>query len=185
MSVRVHHRFTVEDYYRMAEVGVIARGARVELLDGQLVDMMPIGPFHSGVVDRLVELFSEQNQQRWSVRAQNPLRLDKHSEPQPDVMLLKRRADSYTRNHPVPDDVFLIIEVADSSLDLDQCEKLPVYGKAGIPEVWIVNLPERHIEVYREPHFAGYAKADIIREGENASPSAFPDVQVSVAALLA
>lgn len=169
----------------MAEVGVIARGARVELLDGQLVDMMPIGPFHSGVVDRLIELFSQSHQQRWSVRAQNPVRLDKHNEPQPDIMLLKRRADSYTRSHPGPDDIFLLIEVADSSLDYDQSDKLPAYGKAGIPEVWIVNLPARHVEIYREPHFAGYGSTVIIREDEVACPAAFPDVQVSVSALLA
>ena len=169
----------------MAEVGVIARGARVELLDGQLVDMMPIGPFHSGVVTRLINLFSKLSEDRWTVFCQNPVRLDRHSEPQPDLMLVKNRADSYTRNHPVPEDVFLLVEVADSSLDFDQSDKLPAYGKAGIPEVWIVNLPERHVEIYREPHFTGYGSTVIVREGETAAPFAFPDAQVSVTALLA
>lgn len=169
----------------MAEVGVIPRGARVELLDGQLVDMMPIGPFHSGVVTRLNNLFSKLSDDRWTVFCQNPVRLDRHSEPQPDIMLVKNRADSYTRSHPAPGDVFLLIEVADSSLDLDQSDKLPAYGKAGIPEVWIVNLPERHVEIYREPHFAGYSSAVTLREGETATPAAFPDVQISVSALLA
>lgn len=180
MSVRIHHRFTVEEYYRMAEVGILPRSARVELLDGQITDMMPIGPFHSGVVDRLIELFSELNKKRWIVRAQNPVRLDRNNEPQPDLMLVKRRADSYTRSHPGPDDVFLLIEVADSSLEFDHSDKLPAYGKAGITEVWIVNLSEQQLEVYREPHFTGYAKTTILRAGDTAAPAAFPDAQISV-----
>lgn len=185
MSVRVHHRFTIDEYYRMAEVGLIPRGARVELLDGQIVDMMPIGPFHSGVVTRLSEIFSDLNARRWSQIAQSPLRLDRNSEPQPDLMLVKRRADSYTRSHPGPDDVFLVIEVADSSLDFDRSEKLPIYGKAGIAELWIVNLQDRQIEVYRDPHFTGYGTTAILREGESAAPAAFPDARISVAELLA
>ena len=169
----------------MAEVGVIPRGARVELLDGQIVDMMPIGPFHSGVVDRLIELFSNLNQKRWTVRAQSPVRLDRNNEPQPDLMLVKRSADSYTRSHPGPDDVFLLIEVAHSTMDFDHAEKLPIYGKAGIAEVWIVNLQDRQLELYRDPHFTGYSTTIILRESDHAAPAAFPDAQISVGELLA
>ncbi len=169
----------------MAEVGLIPRGARVELLDGQIVDMMPIGPFHSGVVDRLIELFSDLNEKRWTVRAQSPMRLDRTCEPQPDLMLVKRRTDSYTRSHPGPDDVFLLIEVADSSLDFDHAEKLPIYGKAGIAEVWIVNLQDRQLELYRDPHFTGYGTTIILREDAHAAPAAFLDAQILVGELLA
>ncbi len=169
----------------MAEVGLIPRGARVELLDGQIVDMMPIGPFHSGVVNRLNALFSKLNDERWIVVAQNPVRLSRNNEPQPDLMLVKRRADSYTRSHPGPDDVFLLIEAADSSLDFDHAEKLPIYGKAGISEVWIVNLQDRQIELYRDPHFTGYGTTIILREDAKAAPAAFPDAQISVGELLA
>lgn len=185
MSVRVHHRFTVDEYYRMAEVGLIPRGARVELLDGQIVDMMPIGPFHSGVVNRLNALFLRINPGGWMVVPQNPVQLSANSEPQPDLMLVKSRPDFYTRSHPCPDDVFLVIEVSDSSLDFDRSEKLPIYGKAGIAELWIVNLQDRQIEVYRDPHFTGYGTTTIFREGDHAAPAAFPDAQISVADLLA
>ena len=164
----------------MAETGVISRSARVELLDGQITDMMPIGPFHSGVVTRLNTLFSKLSNDRWLVICQNPVRLDEYNEPQPDLMLVEPRADSYTRSHPGPDDVFLLIEVADSSLEFDHSDKLPAYGKAGIAEVWIVNLIEEQLEVYREPHFTGYGKTIILRAGETAAPAAFPDAQISV-----
>ena len=169
----------------MAEVGLIPRGARVELLDGQIVDMMPIGPFHSGVVNRLNALFSRINSGFWMVVPQNPVQLSANSEPQPDLMLVKNRPDFYTRSHPRPDDVFLVIEVSDSSLDFDRSEKLPIYGNAGIAELWIVNLQDRQIEVYRDPHFTGYGTATILREGDHASPAAFPDAQISVTELLA
>lgn len=169
----------------MAEVGLIPRGARVELLDGQIVDMMPFGPFHSGVVNRLNALFSKRLSGPWIVIAQNPIRLNSSSEPQPDLMLVKERADFYARSHPGPDDVFLLIEVADSSLEIDHTEKLPIYGKAGIAEVWIVNLQERQLEVYRDPHFTGYATTTILRTGDHAAPAAFPDAQISIAELLA
>ena len=131
MPVHSTHRFTVEEYYRMAETGVIKPGARVELLDGRIVDMMPIGPFHGGVTNRLNDLFTRLGGERWLVTTQNPVRLAEHSEPQPDIVLVKRRADFYARRHPAPDDVFLIIEVADSSLVSDREDKLPLYGRAG------------------------------------------------------
>ncbi|MBI5383388.1 MAG: Uma2 family endonuclease [Verrucomicrobia bacterium] len=184
MSVLTTHRFTVEDYYRMAETGVLKPEARVELLDGEIVDMMPIGPFHAGTTNRLNRLFNVPSKGRWLVAAQNPVRLSEHSEPQSDLMLVKPALDDYTRRHPGPDDVFLLIEVADTTLTYDRSRKLPAYGRAGIPEVWIVNLPERKVEVYREPHYLGYAFKLELREGDQAEPQAFPDVKVDVASLL-
>jgi Uma2 family endonuclease len=106
------------------------------------------------------------------------------SEPEPDLVLLKPAPDDYVSHHPTPDDVFLLIEVADSSLEFDRNKKLPVYARAGIPELWIVNLQESTIEVYLEPHFTGYEKKSVLRAGDKASPMAFPDVAVDVAELL-
>jgi Uma2 family endonuclease len=178
------HRFTTADYYRMATTGVLKPDARVELVDGQILDMSPIGPFHGGVTNRLARLFNKLAQDRWQVAVQTPLRLDDHSEPQPDLMLLKPSADDYTSRHPVPPDVFLLIEVADTSLPYDRNDKLPAYARAGIPEVWLVNLTDRSIEVYREPHFTGYAAKTILRGGAKATPQTFPDAAIDVTALL-
>jgi Uma2 family endonuclease len=182
--VQSQHRFSVEDYYRMAEAGVLRPGKRMELLDGRIIDMSPIGPFHGGVVGRLTRLFNRLSQDRWLVWPQNPLRLDDHSEPEPDVMLLKPVADDYTSRHPQPHDVFLLIEVSDTTLEYDREEKLPAYGRAGVAEVWIVNLQDATLEVYREPHFTGYSQQRVLREGDHAVPQAFPDVVLDVAELL-
>ena len=168
----------------MAETGVLKPAARVELLDGKIIDRSPIGPFHGGTVKRLNRLFSKQAAGRWLVSVQDPVHLDDHSEPQPDLMLLRPVADDYTSRHPVPEDVFLLIEVADTTLDFDREQKLPLYGRAGISEVWIMNLADRTIEIYREPHFSGYGWRRVFRSGEQASPLAFPDVEVEVAELL-
>jgi Uma2 family endonuclease len=184
MPIQAKHRFSVKDYYRMAETGVLPPDARVELLDGEIIDMSPIGPFHGGVVARLTRLFNHLANGRWLVWPQNAVRLDDHSEPQPDLALLKPSPDDYTNRQPGPDDVFLLVEVADTTLAVDRDQKLPAYGRAGIAEVWIVNLSEETIEVYREPHFTGYNSKAVLRVGDKASPLAFPDAVVGVAELL-
>jgi Uma2 family endonuclease len=184
MSVQSKHRFSVKEYYRMAETGVLRPDARVELLNGEIIDMSPIGPFHGGLVKRLNRFFSLKAKGRWIVSTQDPVHLDDHSEPEPDLALLKPVSDDYTGRHPQPDDVFLLIEVSDTTLDYDRENKIPAYGRAGIAEVWIVNLNEKTIEVYREPHFTGYGSRTVLRAGEKAVPQAFPDVVVEVAELL-
>jgi Uma2 family endonuclease len=168
----------------MAETGVLRPDARVELLDGEIIDMSPIGPFHGGVVGRLTRLFTLQAKNRWLVWPQNPLRLADDSEPEPDVMLLKLSPDDYTNHHPRPEDVFLLVEVADASLTTDVEKKLPTYGRAGVSEVWIVNLNDETVEIYREPELNGYVSKTVLRAGEQARPTAFPDVVVDVAELL-
>jgi Uma2 family endonuclease len=184
MLAPAKHLFSVQDYYRMAETGVLRPDARVELLDGEIIDMSPIGPFHGGVVSRLARLFTLHSKDRWLVWSQNPLRLGDRSEPEPDVMLLKPSTDDYTNRHPQPEDVFLLVEVSDSSLAMDVEKKLPLYGQAGVAEVWIVNLEEGVLEVYREANFNGYGSKVILRSGDQARPAAFPDVAVDVAELL-
>jgi Uma2 family endonuclease len=184
MPVHTQHRFSVQDYYRMAETGVLRPDARVELLDGKIIDMSPIGPFHGGVTDYLNEFFVAASIGRWRTRVQNSLRLDDHSEPQPDLVLAKPAGDFYRKRHPQPADVYLLIEVSDTTLETDKENKLPAYGRAGIPEVWIVNLNELTVEIYREPNFTGYTSKTILRPGDKAAPHAFPDVSVDVAELL-
>jgi Uma2 family endonuclease len=184
MVVQTKHRFNVTEYYRMAETGVLPPDARVELLNGEIIDMSPIGPFHGGVTNYLNQCFSAASRRRWLTSIQNPVRLDDHSEPQPDLMLLKPASDFYRKRHPKPEEVFLLVEVSDSTIESDHAEKIPAYGRAGIVEVWIVNLNELTVEVYREPHFTGYGSKTVLRPGEQAVPLAFPDAVVDVAELL-
>jgi Uma2 family endonuclease len=183
MAAIATHRFSVADYHRMAETGLLKPDARVELLDGRIIDMSPIGPFHGGVTGRLNQWFNLQSRNRWLVWVQNPLHLDDYSEPEPDLMLLRPAPDFYTSRHPVAEDVFLLIEVADSTLDYDREEKLSAYARAGVAEVWVVNLVDRCIESYREPSFVGYAKSATFRAGDAVSPAAFPGVGFPVSEL--
>jgi Uma2 family endonuclease len=184
MLVQTQHRFSVSDYYRMAETGVLRSDARVELLDGRIIDMSPIGPFHGGVVNRLNRFFSLKADGRWTVAVQNAFRLDDFSEPQPDIMLLRPTPDDYTRHHARPSDVFLLIEVADTTLNCDREEKLNAYGRAGVFDVWIVNLNEQTVEIYREPNFTGYGSKLVLRGNDQAVPHAFQDVRLTVSELL-
>jgi len=179
MPVALTHRFTVEDYFRMAESGVFAPEAKVELIDGVVVDMLPTGPFHSGSDSRLIRLFTGLSQDRWIVSCQAPLHLGTHDMPEPDLMLLRPSEDDYTIHHPTPDDVYLIIEVSDSSLAYDQNTKLPLYARADIAEVWILNAPQKQLEIYREPGYSGYESKTVLRDGEIA-PAPFPDALVQV-----
>lgn len=183
MLTQTRHRFSVADFYRMAEAGILREDQRVELLDGEINDMMPIGEFHAGAVDILNMLFAEQCRRRFQPRIQNPLQIDDHSMVQPDVVLLKPRNDHYLSRAPQPEDALLVVEVADSSLEYDQHEKLPRYARAGIEEVWIVNVPAKQIEVYREPNYLNYGATTILKPGQSASPAAFPDISIAVAEL--
>lgn len=144
------HRFTLAEYHRMGETGVLPKGKRVELIDGEVVEMSALGRRHVGCVNRLDALLQRRlAQDEVIVQVQSPIVLAEHHEPEPDVVVLRFRADYYSDALPEPGDVLLLIEVADSSLEFDQSVKLPLYARAGIPEVWIVDLEgsmiERHI----------------------------------------
>lgn len=183
MTLAVHHRFSVADFYRMAEAGVLRDDHRVELIDGEVTDMMPIGEFHASRVDMLTQFFFRHAAGRCHIRVQNPLRLDESTLVQPDLCLLKLNDDFYADSAPTADDAYLVIEVADSSLAFDQKEKLPLYARSGVPEVWIVNVPHRQVEIYRSPTFRGYDSRANLKSGETASPIAFPDVSIPVATI--
>jgi Uma2 family endonuclease len=183
MAVLTRHRFSSIEYHRMAATGVLGHAARVELLEGEIRDMSPIGPSHAAVTKRLNHYFSQIANGRWLVAVQDPLQISEYSEPQPDLMLLKFSADFYGTRHPIPAEVFLLLEIADTSLAYDREEKLPVYGRAGIPEVWLVNLEDQTIEVYRDPYSEGYRSNSVLRAGQTAVALAFSDVSVEIAAL--
>lgn len=184
MLAPAKHRFSVKEYYRMAETGILPANARVELLNGEIIDMSPMGAFHGGVANYLTQIFTAAAKGRWITSVQNPIHVDDHSEPEPEILLLKPAQDYYRRRHPGPEDVYLLVEISDTSLESDQEQKLPVYGCAGIPEVWIVNLNELTVGLYREPHFTGYGSKIILHAGGQAKSLAFPDVAVDVAELL-
>jgi Uma2 family endonuclease len=154
------HRLTVADYYRMAEVGILAPDARVELIDGEIIDMVPPGSPHAATVHYLTEVLVLAVDGRASVLAQNPVRLSEYSEPQPDLALLRRRDDFYREQHPRPADVLLIIEVAASSLRFDRKTKMPLYARHGIPEMWLVDLGGRRLVRHRAPQQGSYTLVD-------------------------
>jgi hypothetical protein len=168
----------------MAEAGIFAPECRVELVDGEIFEMSPIGPWHAGVVNRLNHRFAAGLGGRAVVHVQNPVGLDARSEPQPDLMLLRPREDFYGRAHPTPEDALLLVEVADTSLRHDRERKLPVYARAGVPEVWIVNREADAVEVFREPSPGGYHERHQRRRGEDLAPGAFPDLRLSVSDIL-
>jgi Uma2 family endonuclease len=183
MPILAEHRFTVRDYHRMGEMGVLSAGTRVELLDGRIIDRSPIGPFHGAVVNRLNRLFLLKSRGRWLVSTQNPLRLDEYSEPQPDLMLLKPAPDDYVSHHPERSEVFLLVEVSDTTLEFDREQKLPAYARGGVQEFWIVNLNDQIIEVYCGPNFTAYNNKSVLNAGDRAVPQAFPDLVLEVSEL--
>ncbi|MCB1229184.1 MAG: Uma2 family endonuclease [Verrucomicrobiae bacterium] len=183
MAVTLAHRFSVDDYFRMAETGILSPDARVELIEGEIIDMLPIGPFHSGALNQLVRDFSAQAEGRWLVSCQSPIHLNVSSLPEPDLMLLRPTTDHYKSAHPIPEDVYLVIEVSDSSLIFDRETKLPLYAKAGIEEAWILNVPQKQLEIYRQPNALGYESQTILTDGE-AAPFRFPDAVIQVRELV-
>jgi Uma2 family endonuclease len=184
LPLLTRHRLTVTDYYRMAEAGVLAPDARVELIEGEVIDMAPIGPRHASVVARLAQQCARIVGTRAIVWIQSPLRLDESNEPQPDLMLLEHRADYYAAAHPAAADVLLLIEVADTSARYDREIKLPLYARHGVPEVWIVDLHERCVRFFRQPAGGGYADATSTGTPGRTAVPALPGVALDLEGVL-
>jgi Uma2 family endonuclease len=178
-------RFTVDDFMLMGEAGIFPDDARVELIEGEVIEMNPIGPGHSGRVMRLNAMFHRVLGGQALLSVQNPFQFRPRSQPQPDVMLLRPREDYYTTSHPTAADTLLLIEVSDSSLDYDRKTKAAVYAQAGIAEYWIVNLVDMQLMVYRRPVDGEYRDIQILGKGDSIQPLAFRDVTIDVAEILA
>jgi len=176
--------FSVDDYYRMLDAGILTPEDRVELIDGEIFEMSPIGSRHLGCVNRATRLFTMAFAKRVVVSVQNPLLLNNYTEPEPDLVLLKPRADEYAAKKPAAADAFLVLEVAETTLGFDRGVKLPRYAKAGVPEVWIENLNEDCLLVYRDSTGAAYSTCLTLHRGESVSVMALPDVAFAVEDLL-
>jgi Uma2 family endonuclease len=170
------HQFTVADYQRMGEAGILLEDDRVELIEGEIIDMSPIGRRHQACVDQLAERFFEALGRRVILRVQGSVRLSDLSEPQPDLAVLRRRSDFYAGSDAAPDDVLLIVEVADTTLHYDRDVKVPLYARARVPEAWVVDITGQRVLVYREPGSRGYATSLEAQGDDRLSLEGFPEL---------
>jgi Uma2 family endonuclease len=182
--ILARHRLTVSDYHRMAESGVLPETARTELIDGEIIDMAPIGTRHASAVSRLARRCERAVGDTATVWPQNPLRLGEHSEPEPDLLLLKPRGDFYADAHPVAADVLLLIEVSDSTARYDREIKLPLYARHGVGEVWIIDLDAKLIRCFRKPHGNEYLEATASAEAGVMAVQAMPGVSIDLSGVL-
>ena len=174
-------RFTVDEYHRMGDAGILGCDEHLELISGQIVVREPIGSRHASVVDRLNRLWTSRLGERVIVRVQNPVQFpDADSELQPDILLLRPRDDFYAAGHPRVSDVLLLIEVADTTLRLDRRVKIPLYAAVGIGETWLCDLVAERLEIYSRPAGGTYDAAHTLDRGETVAAAAFPDVVVAV-----
>ncbi len=178
-------RFTVDEYYTMARSGILREDDRVELIEGEITQMNPIGSRHMACVKRIVDCFlALQVEKKALMNIQDPIRLDEFNEPEPDVALLKPRADFYENQHPGPADALLIVEVSDTSLAYDRDVKVPLYARFGIPEFWIADVENKIVTVYRAPSPRGYEEMKTFRAGQTLSPLAFPELNMAVESIV-
>jgi Uma2 family endonuclease len=185
MSVALHKRlFSSDEYHSMLDAGILSPDDRVELIEGEVLEMAAISSRHAGCVKGLNRAFSEGLSGRALVGVQDPVRLSHFSEPEPDLSVLHPRDDRYSKAHPTPEDVFLIVEVAHASLDYDRSVKVPLYARSGIREVWLFDLTQSVVEVYRRPGVGGYAEVERLGRGDRLAPEAFPNLVLDVDSLL-
>lgn len=182
-ALRPRYRFTVKEYYRLFEAEVLDQRRPFELIEGEILEMPPIGPPHATVVTRLSTLLVQGVADRVTVRTQLPILLGETSQPQPDICLVKPR-DVYYHRHPEAEDVLLVIEVSESSAAYDRIKKGRLYSRAWIPEYWLIDLVRGHVEVYRSPGAEGYTEKEELRAGDRAAPQALPDVTLDVGEIL-
>jgi Uma2 family endonuclease len=179
-TVPQKYLFDVEIYHQMIEANIFLPNTRVELIEGEIIKMAAMGPIHAAIVTNIAEFWYPMIGKLATVRVQMPITLGDLSEPEPDIVLARRYAHGYREKHPSTEDIWLLIEVADSSLTYDQETKIPLYAKYGIQEVWIVEVKNTWIKVYQEPTIQGYAKIECFELGEQITPLAFPKIQIKV-----
>jgi Uma2 family endonuclease len=183
-AANVRHKLSVSDYYRMGDAGILHEDDRIELIEGDLIEMSPIGSYHAGIVGRLTKVLTIMAGDKAVVWPQNPLRLGTYSEPQPDVMVLKPRPDDYIDALPEPADVIVLIEVADSSIDYDRKTKLPMYARNGVKEVWIIDLNAMVLERYTLPTGDGYGHCETLDKQRTVSPIGLPELTLDLGRIL-
>ena len=174
---------TADEYERMGEAGIFPPDARLELIEGEIYEMSPIGSPHAACVTFITYVLNQLGR-GFQVRVQNPIRLNDFSEPQPDVALLRWRDDFYRGAHPTPDDVLLAVEVADTTLIADRKVKVPLYARAGVAEAWLVNIPEEQVEIYSDPSGGAYQRAEDFGRGVEAVSHTVEGLAVKVGELL-
>lgn len=179
----VRHRLTVEDYQRMGEAGILHEDARVELIYGEIIAMSPIGSSHAATVKRLSHLFHLAVGNVAIASTQDPVILGEHSEPQPDIALLRPRDDFYKAAHPQSRDVLLVVEVAESSLRYDREIKIPLYARHGIPEVWLVDLENSQLRVFSDPLEGAYRNVVTPASLKSITPGLLPEVSLDLSGL--
>jgi len=185
MSVNLaKHLFTVFEYERMGETGILAPDARVELIEGEIIETSPIGSQHAACVDLISDVFHEQLRGQAIVRTQSPIVLDDFSEPEPDVSVLKFRENYYRNAHPRPHDVLLVIEVSETTIQFDRHVKTQLYARAAIPEVLLVSLPDKHAEYYSRPENASYQDTKILRHSDRFESVIAPGLSLEVGKIL-
>jgi Uma2 family endonuclease len=183
-SLPARHPLTVMDFHKMGEAGIFPPGARVELINGEIIDMAPIGSPHAGKVKRLNNLLTRILGDQAIIDLQNPVILGDLSEPQPDIAVLRPRADFYEQAHPRADDVLLLIEVADTTARYDREIKMPLYARHGIVEVWLLDLEHGQLEIYREPNAEGSRQVVAAEHQARIALTALPEVSIAVADIL-
>jgi Uma2 family endonuclease len=184
IALERRHRFPVEDWLRLGESGVFPPDYRGELIEGEIVDMVPIGPNPSGCLKWLGRFFNQRLGETHLVSIQDPIRLGELSAPQPDLALLRPRPDYYRSALPGPQDVLLLVEVADTTLRYDREVKAPLYARFGIPEYWLVNLPDQCVEVYRKPAPGGYLETTRYAREDSLAPLFRPEAALTIRELL-
>lgn len=183
MAEPLRRLFTTSEYHTMLDSGILREEDRVELIEGEIWQMTPIGGEHVGGVAYLDRVFQRSLGDETLVLVQSPIHLSDISEPQPDLLVVRFRSDFYRKGLPSPTDTFLLVEVADSSVQYDR-KKIGLYARSGIPEVWLVNIPGSALELYRDPSPQGYREVRTLGRGDRLSPLAFPDLVLSVSAIL-
>jgi Uma2 family endonuclease len=175
-----HRKFTVEDYHRFIEIGIFKPEERLELWEGEFVEISPIGKRHAGVVAGLTAFLNHLFFQKFVIWTQNPIVLNDFSEPQPDVAVLKQRNDFYRQISATAQDVLLTIEVADSTVKYDRDIKFPKYAENGIPEAWLIDLENDRIEIHTQPTKNGYKLVKILHRGDIAESTVFEEIKIAV-----
>ena len=178
------HLISADEYLRMGEGEVFAPDARLELIEGEIVEMAPIDPPHAGCVKTLIRLLARRVGEKALVSVQDPVIISPRSVPQPDFVLLKPRPDNYSSSHPVAADVLLAVEVSDSTLRFDLQVKVPLYARCGIPEAWVIDVNERIVHVFRQPGAAGFGESRVARSGDSVACDALPEATIEVAELV-